>query len=84
MEFARLCANPDKADDPIDRAVIHAFEEDKGDSAQSVLDARGGVHHRVGFDNTAKRMTVTMESGLLGGVAAPSLPYPRSLPPTPP
>ena len=65
LEFARLCANPDKADDPIDRAVIHAFEEDKGDSAQSVLDARGGVHHRVGFDNTAKRMTVTMESGLV-------------------
>ena len=33
LELARLCSNPDKKDDPIDRAVIRAFEESNGAGA---------------------------------------------------
>eukprot|EP00629_Pelagomonadales_sp_RCC1024_P000254 CAMPEP_0119262516 /NCGR_PEP_ID=MMETSP1329-20130426/2201_1 /TAXON_ID=114041 /ORGANISM="Genus nov. species nov., Strain RCC1024" /LENGTH=954 /DNA_ID=CAMNT_0007262165 /DNA_START=115 /DNA_END=2979 /DNA_ORIENTATION=+ len=65
LELARLCSNPDKKDDPIDRAVIRAFEERNGANAPKLLEARGAVAHRVGFDNSAKRMTVSMESGLV-------------------
>jgi len=66
LELGRLCSNPDKKDDPIDRAVINAYNEDSGgdEAAKAKLAKRGAVADRVGFDNSAKRMTVTMESGL--------------------
>jgi len=59
MLFARLCSNPDKKDDPIDRAVINAFNEgaELANVAPADKLAEYDVTAIVGFNNLAKRMT---------------------------
>ena len=52
--FASLCSNPDKKDDPIDRAVLQAFEKD--DAGKEKQENRGYKQtHVVGFNPEVKR-----------------------------
>ena len=52
--YANLCSNPDKQDDPIDRAVIHAFKESPAVAERAKEYTQTSI---IGFNPTVKRVT---------------------------
>jgi H+-transporting ATPase len=66
IRFAKLCSNADKKDDPIDKAVLRAYEESEvstedGDYTQTeIIGFNPTVKRVVAFvDNNGKTITVT-------------------------
>eukprot|EP00562_Extubocellulus_spinifer_P025858 CAMPEP_0178678966 /NCGR_PEP_ID=MMETSP0698-20121128/37233_1 /TAXON_ID=265572 /ORGANISM="Extubocellulus spinifer, Strain CCMP396" /LENGTH=968 /DNA_ID=CAMNT_0020323311 /DNA_START=41 /DNA_END=2947 /DNA_ORIENTATION=+ len=71
--FASLCSNPDKKDDPIDRAVLQAFEADEAGKEklqdmeykqESVIGFNPEVKRTVGFVSDKNGKTWTIAKGL--------------------
>jgi H+-transporting ATPase len=71
--FASLCSNPDKKDDPIDRAVLQAFEKDQegkkrlesmGYEQESIIGFNPEVKRTVGFIKAKDGTKLTIAKGL--------------------
>lgn len=71
--FAYLCSNPDKKDDPIDRAVVNAFNESDGAKKKHEAGAykklglvgfNPEVKRTVAFISTGEGKTITVAKGL--------------------
>ena len=71
--FASLCSNPDKKDDPIDRATLQAFEKDEagkkklediGYKQESVVGFNPEVKRTIGFVRKKDGSMLTVAKGL--------------------
>lgn len=71
--FASLCSNPDKKDDPIDRATLQAFEKDEagkkkleeiGYKQESVIGFNPEVKRTIGFVRKKDGNVMTIAKGL--------------------
>ena len=71
--FASLCSNPDKKDDPIDRATLQAFEKDEagkkkleeiGYKQESVIGFNPEVKRTIGFVRKKDGNIMTVAKGL--------------------
>jgi H+-transporting ATPase len=71
--FASLCSNPDKKDDPIDRAVLQALEKDQegkkrlesmGYEQESIIGFNPEVKRTVGFIKAKDGTKLTIAKGL--------------------